>query len=104
MAGLCGMANAWSDNDPVETSEWLGALASLVKYEGKERAEYILQRLLEQAKQLGLTEAAARVTAYQNTIPVADQPEYPGDRALEAMVEALIRWNAIAMVIKAKQD
>lgn len=98
------MAKAWSDNDPVETKEWLDALKSIVKHEGKERAQYIIQRLLEAAEKQGVESGLARIiTPFVNTIAVENQPEYPGDLAMEAAVEAMIRWNAIAMVIKAKE-
>lgn len=98
------MTKEWSDNDPVETKEWLEALASLVKYEGKERARYILQTLLEAAEKQGVeSDFAQLVTPYVNTIPVEKQPDYPGDLELEAAIESIIRWNAIAMVLNAKK-
>lgn len=99
------MTKTRSDNDPIETKEWLEALASLVKYEGKERAQYILQELLAAAKKQGLESGLTELlTPYCNTISVEDQPDYPGDLALEAAIEALVRWNAIAMVIKTKKE
>ena len=99
------MKKNWSDNDPIETREWLESLASLVKREGKERAEYILQKLAEAAEKYGVSSISGDVgSPYCNTIPVAEQPEYPGDLALEAAIEAAIRWNAIAMVINTKRD
>jgi len=91
------------DNDPIETQEWLDALASLVENEGKERAQYMLQKLLEKAEKQGIQSGAAPLsTSYSNTIAVEDQPAYPGNLELEAVIEALIRWNAIAMVLAAK--
>lgn len=97
------MANVWSDNDPTETKEWLEALASLIKYEGKERAQYVIQKLLEEARKKGVDSGMTQgVTPYCNTIPVAQQPDYPGNIELEAVIEAFIRWNAIAMVLAAK--
>lgn len=93
------------DADPIETKEWLDALASLVKYEGKERAQFILQELLERAKKYGVDSGVNEVnTPYANTIPASSQPKYPGDLKTEAAIDAIIRWNAIAMVIKAKQN
>jgi pyruvate dehydrogenase E1 component len=98
------MVKAWSDIDPTETKEWLDALASLIKHEGKERAEYILQRLYDQAEKKGVTAGSGQlVTPFRNTIPADQEPAYPGDLKLEAAIEALIRWNAIAMVMKAKK-
>src|SRR5579871_3728201 len=93
------------DNDPIETKEWLEALESLVKNEGKERAQYILKKLLEEAEQQGVESGLTQiVTPYANTISTEKQPAYPGDLAVEAALEAIIRWNAIAMVIKAKNN
>src|SRR3990167_6720454 len=91
------------DNDPIETREWLEALASLIKYEGKERTAYLLNRILEAAKKEGVEPyLTSLVTPYNNTISVENQPDYPGELEKEAKLEALIRWNAIAMVLRAK--
>lgn len=99
------MTKEWNDNDPIETREWLEALASLVQYEGKERAQFILQQLIQAADKQGVHSARSQfITPYVNTIPVDQQPEYPGNLVLEAAIEALIRWNAIAMVIAAKHS
>lgn len=98
------MTKTWSDNDPIETKEWLDSLKSLIKEEGKERAAFILQELLKQAEKHQIeTDLAQIVTPYSNTIPVDQQPSYPGDLELEAQLEAIIRWNAIAMVLQAKK-
>lgn len=99
------MKKTWSDNDPIETREWLTSLASLVRYEGKERAQFILQQLLEAAEKYGVeTGVSSFNTPYCNTIPVDAEPSYPGNLELEAAIEAILRWNAIAMVINAKRD
>jgi len=99
------MAKEWSDSDPIETKEWLDALTSLVKYEGKERAQFILEKILKHAEKQGVATGMAQwVTPYINTIPVDQQPTYPGDLALEATIEAFIRWNAVAMVLNAKNN
>ncbi len=95
------MTKVWSDNDPIETQEWLDALASLVEVEGKDRAQFILQKVMEAAQQKGIGTASLN-TPYGNTIPADQQPEYPGDLELEAIIEGYIRWNAIAMVLAAK--
>lgn len=97
------MPKTRSDNDAIETQEWLDALRSLIKHEGKERAQYMLEKLLAEAKKQGVdSDLTEIITAYTNTISPEKQAEYPGDLALEAALEAIIRWNAIAMVIKAK--
>lgn len=93
------------DLDPIETQEWLDAFASLVKYEGKERAQFMLDALLASAYQKGVSlDHKAYLSPYCNTIPVSEQPEYPGDLEMEKRIEALIRWNAIAMVLRAKKE
>src|SRR5688572_26797292 len=99
------MTKTRSDIDPIETQEWLAALHSLVKEEGRERAQFILQQLLMAAEKLGVSSGMQHmVTPYANTIPVDKQPSYPGDLSTEAALEAIIRWNAIAMVLKAKKN
>lgn len=99
------MTKSRSDSDPIETQEWLDALASLVKYEGKERAQFILQKLLAAAEKAGIPSALAQlITPYANTLSPETQPAYPGNLELENALEALMRWNAIAMVIKAKKE
>ncbi len=91
------MTKTRSDVDPIETKEWLDALASLIKHEGKERAQFILRLLLSAAEKQGVEGGVAEITTpYLNTIAVEQQPEYPGDLELEAIIEAAIRWNAIA--------
>ena len=73
------MTKTWGDDDPIETKEWLDALSSLIKQEGKERAQFVLQKLLEKAKQQGIEQGISPfVTPYCNTIPVEQQPDYPG--------------------------
>ena len=96
------MTKAWDDIDPPETKEWLDALNSVLKYEGPERARFILEKLLVSAGQAGagLNASGAMTTPVCNTIPVANQPAYPGNQALEQRIEAVIRWNAIVMVLK----
>jgi len=99
------MTTEWHDEDPTETHEWRAALRSLIRYEGKERALFILQQVLREAEKHGVTTSGtALTTLYTNTIPPQQQPEYPGDLMLEAAIEAVIRWNAIMMVLKAQQD
>jgi pyruvate dehydrogenase E1 component len=101
------MNKTWTDADPTETQEWLDAFASLVKYEGEERARFIIQQLLQAAGKTGIESGAgaeAVRTPYCNTISVSEQPAYPGDLEVEQRIEAMIRWNAIAMVLRAKKE
>ena len=98
------MSGTPSDDDPIETQEWLDALNSLIKAEGKERVQFILQKLLREAEKQGVSSGLAQgSTPYCNTISPENQPDYPGDLELENKLEAIIRWNAIAMVAKAKK-
>lgn len=99
------MTKTWDDIDPVETKEWLDAFASLLKHEGNERAQFVVDKLLNKARQSGVeVSGGALTTPYCNTIPAEMQPEYPGDLVLEQQIEALIRWNAIVMVLRAKKE
>jgi pyruvate dehydrogenase E1 component len=90
-----------TDIDPVETQEWLDALASVLQYEGAERAQFLLQQVLEQARNKGINLSSALTTAYINTIPVDAEAAFPGDEAIEKRLTALMRWNAIVMVLRA---
>jgi pyruvate dehydrogenase E1 component len=91
------------DFDPVETKEWTEALDALVKTEGRERATYILMKLLEHARQLRVPMPPVLNTPYCNTISLADQPQFPGNLEIEARLSALVRWNALAMVVRANR-
>lgn len=99
------MTLPWGDIDPTETREWLQALASIIKYEGKDRALFILHNLLEYAKKKGIDTVFDQIkTDYVNSIPATAEPAYPGDQVLEAALEAMIRWNAIALVARRRKE
>jgi len=91
------------DVDPQETREWADALAAVVRQCGPERGLFLLKHLQEQAQELGLVALEAPHSAYQNTIPLSKQGPYPGDLALEQRITSIIRWNALAMVVRANQ-
>ena len=98
------MVDHWlhpQDPDAEETREWLEALAAVVDRDGPERAHYLLERLVELARRSGAHLPFDLTTAYVNTISPQRQPSMPGDRALERRIKALIRWNAMAMVVRA---
>lgn len=97
------MAQKWDDYDPIETKEWLDAFSSLLQFEGAERAQFIISQLIESAAKSGIGVKRSN-TPYCNTISVEQQPAYPGDLALEKRIDASIRWNAIAMVLRAKLE
>ncbi|SDD72454.1 pyruvate dehydrogenase E1 component [Cupriavidus sp. YR651] len=95
-------ASTGHDSDALETREWLDALSGVFEHAGADRAGFLLNRLTEHASHLGL-EAPHPYSAYQNTIPLAAQPPYPGDLAMEERLTAIIRWNALAMVVRANK-
>ncbi len=91
------------DIDPQETQEWLDALEAVLEHEGAERAHYLLERLIDKARRSGAYIPHSANTAYVNTIPLTQQPPYPGDQAMEGRIRAYIRWNAMAMVVQANR-
>ena len=92
-----------TDADPRETQEWRDALDGLVRSGGPARALYVMKQLQEHAQAMGLVAVEAPHSAYQNTIPLAQQGPYPGDLALEQRITAIVRWNALAMVMRANR-
>ncbi len=92
-----------ADIDPQETAEWCDALAALVQHAGPQRAAFVLDRLAQQASALGVRSAGRIRTPYLNTIPVDEQPPYPGDLDLERRLASINRWNALAMVVRANK-
>ncbi len=93
-----------SDIDAQETKEWLEALAGVLAQEGPERAHYLIERLIEAAREDGADIPYSANTAYINTIPAEQQPKYPGDTTIESRIQAFLRWNAMAMVVRANKD
>jgi pyruvate dehydrogenase E1 component len=92
------------DPDPEETQEWLESIDSVLRVHGADRAHYLLECMIEHARRSGAYLPYSPNTAYLNTIPVDQEPEYPGDRAIERRIEAYIRWNAMAMVVHANRE
>ncbi len=94
------------DTDPTETTEWLDSLDAVAASQGRPRAEYLVQRLIEHSHQLGLGIPTPVRTPYVNTIGPAIQERqhwFPGDELLERRIRAFIRWNAAVMVVKANK-
>ncbi|MDR2307948.1 MAG: alpha-ketoglutarate dehydrogenase [Paucimonas sp.] len=89
------------DSDPAETAEWCEALTSTLAHCGPARARYLLQRLQAHALELGLAREAQAFSAYRNTLPVEQQGTYPGDLELDERITGILRWNALAMVVRA---
>jgi pyruvate dehydrogenase E1 component len=96
-------ANRPEDADPEETTEWLAALESVVRAAGEDRAEFLLSALDRKAKELGVGTDLAPYLPYRNSIPLERQPPFPGSIAMEERITAIIRWNALAMVIRANK-
>jgi len=97
------IAVAANDPDAVETQEWLDALDTVIEREGPERAHYLLDRLIEQARRSGGDIPLSATTAYVNTIPPHLEEHSPGDPALEERIRSYARWNAMAMVVRANR-
>jgi len=93
----------FQDLDPVETQEWLASIDSVLRTHGAERAHFLLERLVDYTRRSGAYLPFKPNTAYLNTISPAQEPAYPGDRALERRIEAYLRWNALAMVLRANK-
>src|SRR5262245_47629013 len=89
------------DVDTTETREWLDSLDSVVQTEGPDRARYLLTQLKNEAHRQGVSLPFTANTSYINTIPTSEQPAFPGNRDLERRIKGLMRWNAMAMVVKA---
>ena len=83
--------------------EWIDALRSMVREEGKQATKALLDALDQEARVLGVGQTKAPFSAYQNTISLEDQPSYPGDLEIEQRITSMIRWNALAMVVRANQ-
>ncbi len=92
------------DLDPEETREWLQALDYVLKAQGRDRALYLLERLKQRAFNKGVPFISSATTPYVNTIPPEAEPEYPGDRAIERKIKSIIRWNAMALVVRANRE
>jgi pyruvate dehydrogenase E1 component len=91
------------DADPAETREWLEAFDALVQAEGRERAMFLLRKLLEHARARRVPMPPVLNTPYRNSVALAEQPQFPGNLELEQRLSAIVRWNALAMVVQANR-
>jgi pyruvate dehydrogenase E1 component len=89
------------DIDPEETSEWLASFDQLVEQEGESRARFLVYKLLKRARQLHVGLPPLTQTRYINTISPEQEPSFPGDESVELRIRRIIRWNAVAMVLRA---
>jgi len=92
------------DIDPIETSEWLEAINSVIEEEGVNRASYLLTKLAERLNQEGAIPSYNLTTPFRNTIHAKDEAQMPGDLFMERRIRSLIRWNALVMVLKANKN
>ena len=91
------------DRDPQETEEWVDSIASIIDIKGEERARYLLQTLIREARDRNIAIPPLTNSPYVNTIPPESEPKYPGDEILEKKIRRIIRWNAAMMVSKANK-
>jgi pyruvate dehydrogenase E1 component len=92
------------DADPVETREWLDSVDAVLEHDGRGRMGYLLDRVIDHAQDEGVTVAAALSTPYVNTIPPDEEEPLPGNPELERLASALVRWNAMAIVLQANAE
>jgi len=92
-----------NDADPQETREWLDALSAVIGEEGGERGHFLLNTLIDHARQAGIDVPFSATTAYVNTIPTDQEERFPGNIEIEERLRAIMRWNAMAMVVKANR-
>ena len=92
------------DSEPIETREWLDSVDAVVEHDGRDRMGFLLDKVIDHAQDEGVPVAAALSTPYVNTIPPDQEPPLPGDPELERLATALVRWNAIAIVLQANAE
>ncbi|MCG3137357.1 MAG: Pyruvate dehydrogenase E1 component [Phycisphaerae bacterium] len=91
------------DHDPQETREWVDSLDAVIQQAGPERARFLLQQLIQRSHAHGVALPFSANTPYINTIHHSEQPAFPGDIALERKIKSIIRWNAMALVVRANR-
>ena len=92
------------DLDPIETNEWLEAINSIIKEEGIERASFIMTKLAKKLNEEGAIPSYNLTTPFRNSIPAKDEAAMPGDLFMERRIRSLIRWNALAIVLRANMN
>ncbi|WP_179403672.1 pyruvate dehydrogenase (acetyl-transferring), homodimeric type [Burkholderia guangdongensis] len=94
---------AMPDKDPLETTEWLDALRAVQQHRGHDRANYLVERLVQDARRVGAYMPSTLTTAYCNTIPPELEAPSSGNRAIEHKIRSAIRWNAVAIILRANK-
>ncbi|VEH43398.1 pyruvate dehydrogenase (acetyl-transferring), homodimeric type [Kocuria rosea] len=100
---LSGLTNNLKDSDTEETREWIESFEGLIETQGTERAQYIMRALLQHAGAKSVGVPMVTTTDYVNSIPVDQEPEFPGDEEIERRYRAFLRWNAAVMVHRAQR-
>src|SRR6516165_9888129 len=93
-----------TDIDTVETAEWVDSLRAVLRYQGAERAAFLLDRLTEEAQHAGVSVHSSLNTPYVNTIPPEREEHASWDRAVEHRIRSIIRWNAVAIILRANKE
>lgn len=93
-----------TDIDPIETQEWLDALDSVLRNAGRGRSAFLVKALAERAAQAGTNLPPAITTPYRNTLPPSAEKRMPGDLFIERRIRSIVRWNALAMVMRANES
>ena len=96
-------SDGFSQTDDIEVREWLDSLDYVISSGGRERAAEIMRHLRSHSRRRGVPVTLTLNTSYVNTIPLSEQPAFPGDRTIERHIKSLIRWNAMAMVVRANR-
>ena len=92
------------DKDPIETSEWIEAINSVIEEEGVERASFLMTKLAKRLNEEGAIPTYNLTTPFRNSIPVKEEAQMPGDLFMERRIRSLIRWNALALVLRANKN
>ena len=103
LPGALPAANDPLDTDSLETAEWLDALEAVLEREGSQRAHFLLERMIEKARRSGTFIPFSANTAYANTIPAHLEERSPGNAEHEERIRSYVRWNAMAMVVRANR-
>ncbi|SES15977.1 pyruvate dehydrogenase E1 component [Tranquillimonas rosea] len=98
------MKDGTPDIDPIESQEWQEAIEDVIARDGADRAHYLLDKAVQQARAAGATLPFSATTPYQNTIPADDLLEIPGDVEMEGRIRAINRWNAMATVVRRNKE
>ena len=98
------MSQNYKDTDPQETQEWLESIDDALEEHGYDRTRFLLEELIDYAQTKGARLPFNTNTPFINTIQPKDEPEYPGDQEIERRIKSIIRWNAMAMVVRANTN